>query len=251
VSASDDRDLAAFEARLGHRFARRELLETALRHASRAHEADTLPSNERLEFLGDAVVGLAVAHRLFEAHADWNEGDLTRGLHALVDKRALAALADRLALAEVIELGRTERQSDGRAKPRILANTMEAVIGAVFLDGGLAAVDALVASAFPDAFLPGAPRAGRDPKTELQELCVARWSVLPRYAIVDDSEEEGADDRFAVEVVLPSGVRARAQGRTKRLAERRAARRALAVLRDEEEGPAAPGAPDEDAREGR
>jgi ribonuclease-3 len=232
LSAEDDRDLDAFEARLGYRFGQRELLETALRHASRAHECDGLASNERLEFLGDAVVGLAVAHRLFAVHPEWDEGDLTRGLHALVDKRALAGLAERVGLAEVIELGRTEHRSDGRTKPRIIANTMEAVIGAVFLDGGLSAVDALVGSAFPEAFEPGAPRAGRDPKTELQELSVARWGELPRYVLVDDSQEEGADDRFGVEVVLPSGHKASAQARSKRVAEQRAARRALRGLDD-------------------
>jgi ribonuclease-3 len=230
------RDLGAFEQRLGYRFRDRALLATALRHSSRANEDPALESNERLEFLGDSVIGLAVAHRLFGAHPEWAEGDLTRALHSLVDKRALARLARRLQLAEVLELGRTELLSGGAGKQRILANAMEAVIGAVFIDGGLSAVDALVEASFADAFEPGVERTGRDPKTELQELSVARWGALPRYSLFDDSGVEGDEDRFAVEVELPSGETAHASARSKRAAERLAAETMLALLPEEEDG---------------
>ena len=115
------------------------LLELALRHASRRSEEPSLESNERLEFLGDSVVGLVVAHRLFEAHPEWAEGDLTRALHSLVDKPSLARLAGELGLGEVIELGGTELRTSGAGKPSILGDAMEAVIGAVYLDAGLGA----------------------------------------------------------------------------------------------------------------
>lgn len=230
------RDLAGFEERLGYCFRDRALLETALRHSSRANEDPALDSNERLEFLGDSVIGLAVADRLVAAHADWAEGDLTRALHGLVDLHALARLAGRLALSEVIELGRTELQAGGAAKQRILANAMEAVIGAMFIDGGLAVVDALVETAFPGAFQPGAERTGRDPKTELQELAVARWAELPHYRLTEDTGVEGDADRFVIEVGLASGDTARGSGRSKRAAERLAAETMLAKLPEQQEG---------------
>lgn len=230
------RDLDGFEQRLGYRFGNRGLLETALRHSSRAGEDATLESNERLEFLGDSVVGLAVAHRLFLAHPEWAEGDLTRALHSRVDKDALARLAGALALADVLELGRTELQSGGAGKPRILANAMEAVIGAMFLDGGLEPVVRLVERAYGDAFVPGAARTGRDPKTELQELAVARWGELPRYELVDDTGIEGDDERFEVEVRVVNGASARGVGRSKRAAERLAAETLLARLPTGDEG---------------
>lgn len=235
LSEPPARDLAGFEERLGYHFRDRSLLATALRHASRANEDAVLESNERLEFLGDSVVGLAVAHRLFAAHDEWAEGDLTRGLHGLVDTHALARLATRLALSEVIELGRTELRSGGAVKQRILANAMEAVIGAMFLDGGLDVIGELVERAFPDSFQPGAERTGRDPKTELQELAVACWGDLPRYSLVSDSDIEGDDERFIVEVWLASGQSARGSGRSKRAAERLAAETMLATLPEDEE----------------
>jgi len=236
VSDESGRDLDGFEQRLGYRFADRELLATALRHSSRANEDPGTESNERLEFLGDSVVGLAVAHRLFAAHPEWAEGDLTRGLHSRVDKPALARLASSLELARVLELGRTELHSDGRSKPSILANAMEAVIGAMFLDGGLAAVDRFIESAFAEAFQSGAPRTARDPKTELQERAVALWGALPGYKLVADSGVEGGSERFEVEVEVGSGERTRGTGRSKRLAERAAAERMLATLPEVEEG---------------
>lgn len=235
MSESQVRDLAAFEARLGYRFRDRGLLEQALRHASRANEDPGQGSNERLEFLGDSVVGLVVAHRLFEAHDSWQEGDLTRALHGLVDQHALAGLARELRLVDVLELGRTEQQSGGANKLSIQANAMEAVIGAVFLDGGLEPVVELVDRCHAAAFAPGAARTGRDPKTELQERAVAYWGELPQYRLMDDSLIEGDEDRFAVEVEVGSGQRARSSGRTKRAAERLAAETLLGLLRDPEQ----------------
>lgn len=230
MSEATVRDLDALEARLGYRFRDRSLLETALRHSSRANEEPALVSNERLEFLGDSVVGLVVANRLYAAHPDWPEGDLTRGLHQLVDTRSLARLAERLGLAEGLELGRTEQQTGGARKQRVLANAMEAVLAAIFLDGGLEAADGLVAEAFSDAFSPGAKRTERDPKTALQEWTMARWGELPTYEHVGDSGVDGDDERFSVEVQATDGQCCRGVGRSKRAAERAAAKRLMALL---------------------
>jgi ribonuclease-3 len=232
---SDERERAAdldrLEQALGHRFEDRRWLEVALQHSSYAHErsrgaAGAVESNERLEFLGDAVLGLVVADALFRAKSDWREGDLSRALHALVEKRSLEKLARSLDLGAVILLGRTEQQSDGQEKPTILADTVEAILGAIYLDGGLPAARAFVERAFGDALSPSAP-VRRDPKTELQERTMALRGDVPIYRLIRDSEIEGDPARFSVEVVLLGEVFAEASGRTKRGAERAAAKRAL------------------------
>ena len=231
-------DLERFQERLGYRFEDLGLLELALRHASRANETPELESNERLEFLGDSVVGLAVAHGLYLAHEQWAEGDLTRGLHSLVDKNALAQLATELGLGDVIDLGRTELHTGGALKSSILANAMEAVIGAMYLDAGLVPVQLLVERSFSASFERDAPRAARDPKTELQELAMARWSALPSYSLVADSGVGGDEDRFDVAVEIASGQSATASGRSKRAAEQGAAELLLERLvadRDDED----------------
>jgi len=220
--------LAALEAALGHRFERPELLATALRHASHAHESGGAESNERLEFLGDAVLGLVVAHALYDAHRDWREGDLTRALHGVVEARSLAALAGRLELGRALELGRTELASGGREKASILADAMEAVIGALYVDGGLAAVDRFVRTRFASELARDSSPVARDPKTELQERTMARFGAFPTYRLRADSGVEGDDRRFTVEVSLRGDLLAEATDRTKRAAEREAARLALA-----------------------
>lgn len=229
---------ARLEAALGHRFAERALLETALCHASHAHEAGLaagddggrLESNERLEFLGDAVLGLVVAHALYAARPDWREGDLTRALHALVDARSLARLARDLELGPALLLGRTEQSSGGHEKASILADAMEAVVGALYVDGGLGAVERFVRARFGEAFVAGSSPVARDPKTALQERTMATIGELPSYRLVSDSGIEGDDLRFTVEVVLRGEVLARATDRTKRAAERGAAELALACV---------------------
>lgn len=220
-------DLEALQQTLGHSFQDVELLESALRHASFAHESPGRSSNERLEFLGDAVVGLVVAHCLFEAHRDWSEGDLTRGLSALVDKQSLAELGRRVGLGRFILLGRTERSSAGETKETILADATEAVIGALFLDGGLEAVRAFVVRSFAAAFEADAPKVGRDPKTLLQELMVAQSGSFPSYRMTLDTGIEGDGERFEVEVWVERERLGRGLGRSKRLAERAAAETAL------------------------
>ena len=237
--------LERFEIALGAPFENPALLEDALRHSSFAHElrqrdevsrADKTDktdntkntNNERLEFLGDAVLGLAVAQALYRAHPDWREGELSRALHSLVEGRSLTRLAQRFELGPLIRLGRTEQQSGGIEKPSILADAMEAVIGAIFLDRGLDAVVHFVELAFGKALEADAPIVERDPKTEFQERVMSVVGEFPSYRVVEDNQVEGDDLRFTVEVQVRGEPLARGIGRTKRAAERLAAQDALA-----------------------
>jgi ribonuclease-3 len=154
--ALDDAAREALEAALGHRFQQPALLEAALAHPSYAHELDGSRGNERLEFLGDAVLDLAVARMLFEAHPTWSEGDLTRARAAAVNTRALARCARELGVGAQARLGRTERKTGGAEKERILANVFEALVAALYLDAGLEPVVALARRLFTDLFVPGA-----------------------------------------------------------------------------------------------
>ena len=217
---------ATLEAALGHVFADPSLLETALQHSSYAHETDGSPSNERLEFLGDAVLDLAAARLLFDAHGDWDEGHLSRARAALVNTGALAAYARAFGIGTHARLGRTERAA-GASKDTVLANLFEAVIGALYLDGGLDAVMQLARRLFGAVLAPGADVAAADPKTRLQEWAHARLRTTPHYAAVHDSGLENDDQRFEVEVRIDGELWGRARGRTKRAAERRAAEEAL------------------------
>jgi len=233
VSPDDDFEaqpeaVAALERALGHEFEDRVLLEVALQHASYAHEKAGVESNDRLEFLGDAVLGLVVGHLLFEAHPDWQEGDLTRGLHQLVDRRALARLGRQLDLGSCLRLGRTEVQSAGQGKDSILADATEAVIAALYLDGGLDAVKEFALRVFSEALDPGAPRVIRDPKTLFQEWAMAEYGEFPSYQLTGDRGIEGHELRFAVSLSVRREEWARATGRSKRAAERLAAERAFA-----------------------
>jgi ribonuclease-3 len=217
---------AALEGALGHRFADAALLEAALRHPSYSQEIDGTCGNERLEFLGDAVIDLIAAQLLFEAHAGWDEGHLTRARAALVNRRSLARCARVLALPGHVRLGRGEREG-GAEKERILANVFEAVVGALYLDGGVAPVLALARRLFADALAPDSDAFAADPKTSLQEWMHARGRPTPRYAAVSDSGVENDEQRFQVEVSVEGEVWGRGIGRTKRAAERAAAEDAL------------------------
>lgn len=225
---AEARDLAALEDVLGHRFRERSLLELALHHASYAHEVEDALSNERLEFLGDAVIGLVVAELLYAAHPDWREGELTRGLHALVDRGGLAKVARTLGLGAHLQLGRTEQRSRGESKASILSDAMEAVLGAMYLDGGLEPVRALARRMYADVLAPEAPPVERDPKTRLQEWVMSETGTFPVYDLVRDSGTEGDMQRFTVRVSVGGEQWAEGTARSKRAAERAAAERALA-----------------------
>jgi ribonuclease-3 len=223
----------AIETCLGHVFGRPELLWTALSHPSYAHETEGGESNERLEFLGDAVLGLLVGELLYAAHPEWQEGDLTRARAALVNARALAARARDLGLGSFVRLGRTEQRTGGAEKDSILANVFEAVLGALYLDAGLASAHAFVARAFGEALLQ-APTPQRDAKTRFQEWAHARFQKTPSYRTVSDSQVDEDAERFEVEVCIANEAWARGIGRTKRQAEQLAAERALCRAEESE-----------------
>ena len=215
----------ALAAAVGHVFRDPELAERALRHASFSHESTALPSNERLEFLGDAVLGLVVAEQLYREHPDWNEGALTRARAALVNRGTLAGCARSLGLGPLVHLGRTEQRSGGAEKESILANCFEAVLGAVYLDGGIEPAIALARRALGSASPRSEPP--RDAKTALQEWTHAQLRRTPSYRTSRDTGVEDDDARFTVEVRIGDETWGSGTGRTKRAAEREAAEHAL------------------------
>lgn len=220
-------DRAELEKALGHQFADPALLDIALAHPSYAHEIDGSRGNERLEFLGDAVLDLAVARLLYDTHPGWSEGDLTRARAALVNTRMLARCARELGIGNHTMLGRTERKTGGADKERILANVFEALVGAVYLDAGLAPVTALAERLFAELLVPGSDPLAADPKTRFQEWSHADRGATPRYSAVADSGVENDEARFVVEIRLAGEVWGQGTGRTKRAAERAAAEAAL------------------------
>lgn len=212
---------------LGHEFADIGLLETALQHASYTHEISAGDSNERLEFLGDSVLGVVVARALFEAHPNWAEGELTLSLQNLVDQRSLAKLAVELGIGPYLRLGRTEQQSGGVSKAGILSDAVEAILGAMYLDAGLPPVERLLRRVFAVAFDENAPRLERDPKTRFQEWVMARTGSYPTYKCVGDTGVDGDENRFTVEVYVGGEGWGQGTARNKRVAERLAATRAI------------------------
>jgi ribonuclease-3 len=218
-------DQRLFE-RLGFVFDDLDLLETALSHPSYSYERDGSRGNERLEFLGDAVLDLTIARLLYHAHPGWSEGDLTRARASLVNSAALADKARSLGLGEYARFGGSER-SGGSEKDSILAGLFEAVLAAIYLEGGPEPVEALVRRIFPEAHDAGSERPEPDPKTRLNEWALARYGQVPCYRLVGDSGVENADDRFIVELWLDGKAWGSGRGRTKRAAERIAALRAL------------------------
>lgn len=224
---STENRIESLETVLEYRFRNRRLLELALHHSSYQHDHKDMESNERLEFLGDSVFGLIVAHAYYDAKPNWDEGELTRALHARVEGRSLARLARSLDLGSHLRFGRTEERSGGSNKDSILADAMEAVLGAIYLDGGLEAASSFVGRVFAKELAADSPRVARDPKTELQERTMESVGSFPTYRLVADSGVEGDDERFEVEVALSGESLGSGLGRTKRGAERRAAAAAL------------------------
>ena len=225
-------DLEALSERIGHRFRDPALLEASLVHASLAAELGDGRGNERLEFLGDAVLDLVVGELLYARNPDWDEGVLTRARAALIRKESLAEQARRLGLGEFVRLGRTELTAGGSEKDTILADCFEAVVGAVYLDAGLEPVRRLVEQAFGAEAQVAPPE---DPKTRFQEWAHARFRETPRYATVGDSGVDDDETRFRVEVALRGRVWGTGVGRSKRVAERAAAREAVAAAQREAE----------------
>ncbi len=207
------------------------LLEQALTHRSFAYENGGLPHNERLEFLGDSILGQAVTVMLYRENPDLDEGDLAKRRASLVSSLALAEVARTIGLGEHIRLGRGELLTGGKDKSSILADTVEAVIGAVYLDAGGDAATAFVLSLIrplltnPDRF-----GEGMDPKTSLQELASRLGREAPRYSVSDTGPDHSKS--FEATVALGDEVLAQGSGTSKKHAEMAAALEALAVLHD-------------------
>ncbi|WP_420393056.1 ribonuclease III [Acuticoccus sp.] len=215
----------ALEGKLGHTFADRSLLDEALHHAS-ASEGTRRRSNQRLEFVGDRVLGLAIATELFRRDPEAEEGVLARRLNALVRREACADRALALGIDDALRLGASEAQAGGRRKVAILADACEAVLAAVHLDAGFAAAEGVILRVWQPLL---AADPDRDPKTALQERLQAAGETPPTYLLVDRTGPDHAP-RFRIEVVGATGVLAAGEGRSKRAAEQRAAEAALKAL---------------------
>ena len=219
--------LSTLTAALGHSFADRVLLQTALTHRSFG-----VPNNERLEFIGDGVLNCVIAIALFRRYPDLAEGDLSRMRANLVRQDALHRLAVSLNLGDSLRLGEGELKSGGNQRPSILADAVEALIGAVYLDAGFEAAQAVIARLYLPLFdeLSSGP-VTKDAKTSLQEWLQGRKKPLPRYHLIEAS---GAahEQRFEVacEIENPA-LRTTGQGSSRRLAEQAAADRALKALK--------------------
>jgi ribonuclease III len=205
------------------------LLERALTHRSYAYENGGLPTNERLEFLGDSVLGLIVTDTLFQGYPDLPEGQLAKLRAAVVNMRALAGVARELRLGSYVLLGKGEEGTGGRDKSSILADTLEAVLGAVYVDCGLAEASALVHRLF-DPVIASSARlgAGLDWKTSLQELTAAEILGVPEYHV----EESGPDHQKSFRASVRIGGRAygEGEGRSKKEAEQQAAEAAWTLI---------------------
>lgn len=221
--------LAALEERLGVRFRDRSLLDLALRHGSFSHERGRDPgkSYERLELLGDAVLSLVVSDDLYRRHPEMDEGGLAKQRARVVNEAALAAIARRLNLGQYLLLGRGEEKGGGRQRPSMLADAVEAVIGAVYIDSGYGVAHHVV-TRWIGELAEVLQRAGDDHKSQLQER-LQRSRQMPRYRI---TQEEGPDHaRMFVAVVEANGRRlGEGRGRSKKDAEQAAAADALARL---------------------
>ena len=216
--------LDALETRLGYIFADRFILETALTHKSFANEQSEAPEhNERMEFLGDAVVSLVVGHLLMVGHPLWTEGALSKARSSLVSATSLAEMAGDLELGLSLRLGRGEELTGGREKLSILADGFEALAAAIYLDGGFGAVFEVLRRLFEprlDDALRGQRQ--RDPKTHLQERIQAVYKRAPEYELVDTTGPEH-DLRFTVKLCLGGQSLSKGAGRTKKEAEQQAA----------------------------
>lgn len=230
-----DPRLNALQARLGHRFADTGLLQRALTHRSFGSD-----HNERVEFLGDAVLSLAISSLLFERLADSDEGDLTRVRAHLVREDSLHKVALSLGLPDVLRLSEGEARSGGAQRASILADALEALIGATFVDGGFDAAKAVVQRMFGEIIATTDIASWtKDAKTELQEWLQARRLAVPVYRIVATRGQSHAQT-FEVECAVPAlNFTHNGEGRSRRVAEQEAARRMLDALKaiDQPGGP--------------
>jgi ribonuclease III len=207
------------------------LLERALTHRSFAYENGNAPTNERLEFLGDSVLGLVVTRALYDAHPDLPEGQLAKFRSHVVNARALAGVARGLELGDYLRLGKGEEATGGRDKSSILADTMEAVIGAVYLDHDLETADTLIHRLFDQLIEASAALgAGLDWKTSLQELTAEHSLGVPAYLVAEEGPDH--DKFFTARVRVGEGEYECGRGRSKKVAEQIAAEHAYRAIRE-------------------
>lgn len=233
------------EARLGTQISP-DLLERALTHRSYAYENGGLPTNERLEFLGDSVLGLVVTDALYRTHPDLPEGQLAKLRAAVVNMRALADVGRSLDLGAFVRLGRGEEATGGRDKSSILADTVEAVIGAAYVDRGLDVASELV-HRLVDSLIAAAAElgAGLDWKTSLQEATAALGLGVPEYVVTETGPDH--EKSFSAEVRVAQEVLGAGTGRSKKEAEQEAAATAWGALRERSAEALAASSPDDSA----
>jgi ribonuclease-3 len=215
------KDRAALEEKIGYKFAEKALLERALTHISALSGGNRANSYQRLEFLGDHVLGLVISDMLYRAVPKANEGELSRRLADLVRKETCAEVAKTMELGPALKLGSSESKAGGRMSTTILGDACEALVGAVFIDGGYKAADALVARFWKERMLKPL-RPLRDPKTMLQEWAQARALPTPAYQELARTGPHH-NPKFSVAVVLPGRPPAEGTGTSKRAAEQAAA----------------------------
>jgi ribonuclease-3 len=214
------------------------LLEQALAHRSWCAENPGTGSNERLEFLGDAVLGIVVTDHLYRTYPEMSEGELAKVRASVVNSAALAELAAELRIGDALLLGKGEDQSGGREKPSILADAMEALIGAVYLDKGWVASVQMVMNLMGDRIeMAAAGPGGQDYKTRLQELCARMYDQLPVYSVSDEGPDHAKE--FQAVVHLRGHAEGSGRGRSKKQAEQAAARAAWESLRAAHDRPPA------------
>ena len=205
------------------------LFDVALTHRSFAYENDVAVTNERLEFLGDAILNLCVTDLLYKRFPELLEGDLAKLRASLVSEPALAEIAGELGLGDAVMLGRGERLSGGTRKPSIMADALEAVLGAIYLDGGIQTIRKVVRTLFGSRIEDAAGKEiPKDAKTRLQELVTRRHGILPRYRVTGFGPDH--EKRFRAEVFVNDRFGGRGEGRSKKEAEQAAAAHALARL---------------------
>ncbi len=217
--------------KIGYKFADKSLLETAMRHSSWTAENIGFESNERLEFLGDSVIGFVVADIMYRRYPDFDEGKLTDLRKIVVNMNALSRVATQLGLGEFILLGRGEEAGGGREKTSILANALEAVFAAVYLDSDALSAYALVRSLLSESIDEAlAALKQLDAKSQLQELCSRLDNPMPEYRVTDEGPDHSKT--FYAAVYIGNDWMGAGSGRSKKVAEELAAQQAFATLQD-------------------
>jgi len=231
-ASSSESSISSLEEEIGYRFGRSSLPIEALTHRTYSHEnPGSAPFfNERLEFLGDSVVGLVIGEELFRRFPELDEGKLSKMKAALVRDKTLASIAEKIGLGLRIRLGKGEEKTGGRRKPTLLADAFEALMAAVYLDGGMTAAKKVIGLLFDEEIAAAADRGGLDdPKTELQELVHRLSSDGPDYRLVEETGPDH-DKTFTIEVLLGNRVAGTGSGPNKKEAEKAAARAAIRNL---------------------